>query len=69
MELYDGKQTEKLNVEEAAQSVANYLKATAQELECGIRCVGKQSLREVCKDDLVALDREMAEITGVRLAY
>lgn len=30
---------------------------------------GKQSLRGVRRDDLVALDREIAEITGVRLAY
>jgi glutamate synthase domain-containing protein 2 len=69
MEVYAGKQTHKLKIDEAAQSVGNFLRATAAELELAIKSLGKSRLDQVTRDDLVALDREIAEITGVRLAY
>jgi glutamate synthase domain-containing protein 2 len=69
MEVYTGKQTQKLNIDEAAESIGNFLRSTSAELSLAIRCMGKSRLDEVTKDDLVALSREISEITGVRLAY
>lgn len=62
---YDSKYKDRLNVEKAAQNVANVLKAMALEMEEGIRGLGKTSINEVGPNDLVALDDWTAELTGV----
>ena len=41
----------------------NFLKALAEEIDIALRCLGKTSLQELYKDDLVALTEEMAKIT------
>ena len=67
--LYEGKHTDLFDVEEGATCAGNFLKALAEEIDIALRCLGKTSLQELCKDDLVALTEEMAKITGVKLAY
>ncbi|MDD3839133.1 MAG: FMN-binding glutamate synthase family protein [Clostridia bacterium] len=67
--LYEGKHKNLLDVEEAANCTANYLKALKEEINIGLRCLGKNSIANLNKNDLVALTKDMAEITGVKLAY
>ncbi|NLX69806.1 MAG: FMN-binding glutamate synthase family protein [Clostridiales bacterium] len=67
--LYEGKHTELLDIDEAASCAGNFLKALQEEIDIAVRCLGKTSVHQLNKDDLVALTREMAEITGVRLGY
>lgn len=57
------------NINKGAKSMEKFLKSCILEMEDGIRALGKTSIREVNKDDLMALTREVAEITGVELAY
>lgn len=67
--LYEGRHTDLFDVEEGAACAGNFLKALAEEMDIAMRCLGKASLKELCKDDLAALTEEMARITGVKLAY
>ncbi|HHV96623.1 MAG TPA: FMN-binding glutamate synthase family protein [Clostridiaceae bacterium] len=67
--LYDGKHTQLFDVKEAADCAGNFLKALAEEIDIAMRCLGKASIHDLCKDDLVALTQEMSQITGVKLAY
>lgn len=48
--------------EEGAKTVANFLRACSGELAEAIRALGKRSIREVNREDLIALDRETAAI-------
>ncbi|BDG62400.1 FMN-binding glutamate synthase family protein [Caldinitratiruptor microaerophilus] len=52
-----------------AESLARFLRAVTDEMVIGARALGKRALRDVNRDDLVALDPETAAITGVPLAY
>ncbi|HBE05864.1 MAG TPA: hypothetical protein DCY85_05175, partial [Firmicutes bacterium] len=64
-----GKAKEELDVDLAAQSLANFLKSCVDEMVLGAQALGKESLADVSREDLVALTREAAEITGVDLGY
>lgn len=59
----------RFDAERGAQSLARFLQAVADEMSIGARALGKRALRDVNRDDLVALDPETAAITGVPLAY
>jgi len=67
--LYDGKHTELFDVKEGADCAGNFLKALAEEMDIALRCLGKDSIHKLSKDDLSAMTQDMAEITGVKLAY
>ena len=67
--LFAGKAKEELDVDLAAQSLANFLKSCVDEMVLGAQALGKESLADVSREDLVALTREAAEITGVDLGY
>lgn len=58
-----------LDIDEAADCAGNFLKALRKEMDIAIRCLGKTSVHELSKEDLVSMTRDMAEITGVRPAY
>ncbi len=49
--------------------VANFLKATGEEINLAVRCLGKVSIDDVGREDLVALTVEAAQITGLRPSY
>jgi len=66
---YNSPNNTELNVDQAATSVTNVLKAMVLEMEEAMRALGKTSLKELSPDDLVALDSLTAEITGVKQAF
>jgi len=61
----DGSLTHLFDAERGASSIANFLSSCAEEIEIGIRALGKTSLAEVNRKDLVAWQKEVAEITSL----
>lgn len=66
---YDGKRKNKFDAEEGAKSLSNFLISCKLELEEGIRALGRMGIYEVCRDDMAALTTQIADITGLPLAY
>jgi glutamate synthase domain-containing protein 2 len=58
----------RLNVNEAAKSLSKFLISCNEEMKEGIRALGKTSLKEVNKSDLVSLDPVIANLVGVPMA-
>lgn len=67
--LYAGKAQQELDVELAAKSLANFIMSCVGEMVLGAQSLGRDSLSEVCRDDLCALTPYAADVTGVSLAY
>jgi len=58
----------RLDVDLAAQRVANFINAATEELRTFARICGKGDIHKLDKNDLKALNPELARITGVELA-
>ncbi len=61
----DGQLAHLFDVEQGAHSIANFLNSCAEELRIGLRALGKRSLNQLHRDDLVAWQKDVAEIAGV----
>jgi len=66
---YDSPAKTKFEIEVGTVSVVNALNSMVLEMEEALRALGKSSLKELTPDDLVALDRDTAEVTGVRRVF
>ena len=64
-----GKYARKFNIDQGANSLAKFLTAVADEMKAGLQALGKKSLRELSKDDLMALSGEIAQAIGVIPVY
>ena len=64
-----GRLRRRLDVPRATRNVANYLQSLTAEMALVAQALGRSALREVGPEDLVALDRDVAELCGVRLAW
>ncbi len=49
--------------------MVNAINSMVLEMEEAIRALGKSSLKELTHDDIVALDRDTAEVTGVKRVF
>ncbi len=58
----------RLDVEIAAQRVANYLNCTLEELKTFARITAHRDLHELSEEDLCTISREISEYTGIRHA-
>ena len=58
----------RLHVEASAQRVANFLNVSLEELKTFARVTGNTSVHDLSVDNLVTLDKEIAEYTGIRHA-
>lgn len=65
---YGGKLRDKFDADEGARYLARYLASCREELEYGVRALGKTDITQVDASDLFALDRETAMNTGVAMA-
>jgi len=63
----DKELTQRLDVDEGARRIVNFLTAMAEELKILTMLAGYDDVYELTKDDLRALNREAANITGVKL--
>lgn len=58
----------RLNIDASAQRVANFLNVSLAELKTFARITGNKSVHDLCLDNLVTTDRDIAEYTGIRHA-
>ena len=58
----------RLKTSAAAQRVANFLNVSRKELEMFARITGNHSVHDLSMHNLVTLDRDIAEYTGIRHA-
>ncbi len=65
----DGKQAARFNIEKVAQSLAKYINSCTEEMKMALTVMGKTSLQQLSKNDLVAVDPVVSEITGIRPAH
>jgi glutamate synthase domain-containing protein 2 len=65
--FFKGKYQHKLNVEDSANNLAKFLRSCQEEMQEGLRALGKTSITELNKDDLFALDQLTAETAGIPL--
>lgn len=64
-----GKYGDKLDIDEAARSLANFIQASTKEMAILAAMTGKQALKDVNTDDLAAISEEMSKATGVKTAF
>lgn len=66
--LYHGKFKEDINIEEAAEHLAKFLKSCVEEMKMVAYALGKTDLKQIDRTDLVCMDRELARVLGVDYA-
>lgn len=66
---YHGRFKERFNIEQGAKTLASFFAACRSELEEAVRALGRAGVHEVNRQDLFALDRDVADIAGVALAW
>lgn len=64
----NGKLRKRLDVEQGATRVANFITAATEEVKSIARICGKSSVHDLNRDDLVSLDPELSRITGIPIA-
>jgi glutamate synthase domain-containing protein 2 len=62
----DPKLRKNLNIKEASQNVANYIKNCTEEIKMIAGACGKNDVHHLSKEDLRALNLQIAKITGVK---
>ncbi|MBO8142424.1 MAG: FMN-binding glutamate synthase family protein, partial [Firmicutes bacterium] len=67
--FYGGHQAHRLDVDEAADRLARFLRSAAAEMAIAVRALGKTAIRDVGKEDLTALDPHTARVCGVPVSY
>lgn len=58
---------QKINIEEASQNIANYIKNCTEEIKMAAGACGRGSVHDLVKEDLRSLSCDMAKISGVEL--
>jgi glutamate synthase domain-containing protein 2 len=66
--LYTGKMADQLDVDIAAQHLTKYLKSCILEMQLAIQAVGKTATKDLNRNDLVTVDKDLAEFIGIRYA-
>lgn len=66
--FYVGKQKDQLNIQEAATNLYNFLTSCTEEMKLVVQALGKNSTKDLGRDDLVAIDRNLADTLGLRFA-
>lgn len=61
----DGQMEQRFDADKGARSIANFLASYADEIRIGLRALGKRSLSQLSRHDLVAWQKDVAEIAAV----
>jgi len=69
MFLSFGDHEELLDIEEGTKALANFIKASTSEIAMLTGLVGKNDIKKVSIDDMIALTEHMSNATGARLAW
>ncbi|MEW8986707.1 MAG: FMN-binding glutamate synthase family protein [Bacillus sp. (in: firmicutes)] len=66
---YDGKFKDQFNVEDGVQAAEKFLTASTEEIKIALRAMGKRSLKELSKKDLVSFDELTAKMAGIPFSF
>ncbi|MDP4158519.1 MAG: FMN-binding glutamate synthase family protein [Bacillota bacterium] len=58
--LYDGKFKAQFDPEEGSQHLANFLKSCTEEMVMALQAMGKSSIRQLGREDLVSIEHDLA---------
>lgn len=64
-----GKFKDEFEVEEGAKAAEKFLTASTEEIKTALRAMGRRSLQEVTKKDLVSVDETTAKILGIPFTF
>jgi glutamate synthase domain-containing protein 2 len=65
----DGKYKNRFDINRGSQSLARFLAASVYEMEEAVKALGKTSIRQLSREDVFSIDRDVAEITGIDLGF
>jgi glutamate synthase domain-containing protein 2 len=63
---YSGKLKDQFDLEEGATNLANFLKSCTEEMKGALQVMGKHNLQQLNRNDLVTMDKDLAEFMGIR---
>jgi len=66
--LYTGKLTDQLDIDLAAKHLVNFLNSCKTEMQLAVQAVGKTDIKELSREDLVTVDKTLAEFAQIRYA-
>jgi glutamate synthase domain-containing protein 2 len=66
--LYQGRMNDKLDIEKAATHLAHFLNSCIAEMKLVVQAVGKNSIAELDRSDLVTVDKNLADFLRIRYA-
>lgn len=66
--LYNGKMNDKVDIDQAARHLTNFLKSCTDEMKLAVQALAKNALSELDRSDLVAVDKDLADFIGIRYA-
>ncbi|WP_078382009.1 FMN-binding glutamate synthase family protein [Sutcliffiella halmapala] len=65
----EGKFSDQFNIEDGVKSAEKFLTASIEEMKMALRAMGKRSLKELSKTDLVSYDELTAKMVGVPFSF
>lgn len=66
--LYTGKLNDQLDIDLAANHLANFLNSCNTEMQLAVQAVGKTATKELDRNDLVTVEKDLAQFAGIRYA-
>lgn len=66
--LFDGKLKDELDIDLAADHLANFLTSCITEMKLAVQATGKNAIKELNRSDLVTVDKDLAEFISIRYA-
>lgn len=65
----EGKFKSQFKIEEGAKAAEQFLKSSSEEMKLALRAMGKRSLKELSKKDIVSYDEITAQILGIPYTF
>ncbi|MEH7125173.1 FMN-binding glutamate synthase family protein [Bacillus sp. JJ1532] len=65
----DGKFKDQFKIEDGVQAAEKFLTASTEEMKMALRAMGKRSLKELSKKDLVSYDDQTSQIIGIPFSF
>ncbi|MGE7768330.1 FMN-binding glutamate synthase family protein [Peribacillus sp. NPDC096540] len=66
---YDGKFKDQFKIEDGVKTAEKFLTASTEEMKMALRAMGKRSLKELSKKDLVSYDELTAKMIGIPFSF
>ena len=66
---YNGKFKDQFKIEDGVKSAEKFLTASIEEMKMALRAIGKRSLKELSKQDLVSYDELTAKMIGIPFSF